>query len=595
GSWVPLVEQIAKLPALEQQYFQAERARLGDKYDASKEQPTFEHERTSDDAITRRAKAGDAVDIALEAFRQVKTLQQLALQSAPEDAAAFRRAAEYVAEEAATTTLSSTPETPFDGAYAIRDALVKTTFGGGGRPGESPRVTEQRAFDDLLAEAVLQHAREGISYSEQSTGLNKLAGSLHPDRLEASIQRLVAEGRIPPGAIDIRMLGMLKTANYGGPDPALRLLGPTGRKQSSSDDHARERDRLLEQTLHPGAIGGDIGGPEHHAFNAEGVLRVKDDYRAMLAQAIATGTPRVLRPHVGEGAVDTHEGKPFHADKDRHVIGGELSHYFRARANLETMLRAMRELQAEGTYDPTMVFVRFGHATHATPIQVQDMAKLGIVAEVNLGSNVATGSLSQTVGVHGPRGTTEQYDDHSLPSLVFYGTSTVLSTDGQAVMRTSLRAEYQRAHRILEEVLAGDRPIRVGVAEATIDGKVRGIEVPGRPELRELRVGDLTRDERARFEHGYEKLYADAASYYLRRPQPGKTGAHHARIAIDCGLVSKLGTASFEGAGHEVEAALHAYRAAGYHVASHADDRQGAVIRSSDGLFTTTLWQQSTP
>ncbi|MGN6104341.1 MAG: hypothetical protein ACTHU0_04495 [Kofleriaceae bacterium] len=254
----------------------------------------------------------------------------------------------------------------------------------------------------------------------------------------------------------------------------------------------------------------------------------------------------------------------------------------------------MRELRAEGVYDPTKVFVRFGHATHATPMQARDMARLGILAEVNLGSNIATGSLRQTMGPHGPRSATEQFDDHALPSLVYYGASTVLSTDGQAVMRTSMRAEYQRAHRVLEQVLAGDRPIRIGVAEATIDGKLRGTEVPEQPDQRELRIADLTRDERARFERGYEKLYDDAESYYLRRPQPGNTGPHHTRLAAAHGLVSKLGTASFEWPRSAVEAAMHAYRAAGYRVTAETrpDESLIVVIRSADDQFTTTLWQR---
>ncbi|MGN6104340.1 MAG: hypothetical protein ACTHU0_04490 [Kofleriaceae bacterium] len=337
GSWVPLVEQIAKLPALEQQYFQAERARLGDKYDPSKVQSTFQHRRAGGDdqngPITRRAKAGNAVDIVLEARDQVRALLALANKDTQraEDRAAFLRGVEYLAEEASTTALSATPETPFDGAYAIRDALVKTTFGGGARPGESPQAAEQRAFDDHLRESVIALTNDGITYSEQSTGLNKLVGALHPDRIQAAIQQLIAEGRMPPGALDLRMLGMMKTAHYGGADPRLPNGEAASREQSSRSAHARERDRLLEQTLHPGTVGGDIGGPEHHAFNDEGVQRIKGDYRAMLAQAIATGAPRVLRPHVGEGAIDTNDGKPFHTDKDRHIVGGELSHYGRAR------------------------------------------------------------------------------------------------------------------------------------------------------------------------------------------------------------------------------------------------------------------------
>jgi hypothetical protein len=317
----------------------------------------------------------------------------------------------------------------------------------------------------------------------------------------------------------------------------------------------------------------------------------------MVDRVIETGHAVVDRPHVGEGSVDTQTGKPFHTDKDHVLRGDKPAHYDRASANLEQLLTAAEELRAEGVWDPTKVITRYGHATHATPAQASRMQALGIIAEVNLGSNVATGSLSQTEGPHGPRAKQARYRDHSLASLIYYETSIVLSTDGPAVMATTLAAEYGRAYQIIEAVLAGEQPIRVSEADARLDGHLRGVPVANGPGQRELYVEELTPTERARFLSAYEKLYADAQEYLLRRPKPAGPSRHHTTVALDHGLVSTLGEAQFSGTTASVLATARAYRAAGYTVVGD-DVRPGEplhVVVSIGDAFTTTLLASDRP
>jgi hypothetical protein len=171
-------------------------------------------------------------------------------------------------------------------------------------------------------------------------------------------------------------------------------------------------------------------------------------------------------------------------------------------------------------------------------------------------------------------------------------------------MSTTLRAEYQRARLIIEEVLAGARPIRIRGADARRpDGSYRGRPSPHGDGQYELSISELTQAERARFLRGYEKLYADAESYYLRRPKPRGTagnpagatspggGLHHASLATKQGLVASMGTALFDGARVDVERAARAYRDAGYRVTEQVriGNRLIVRVRSADGSFETTL------
>ena len=136
----------------------------------------------------------------------------------------------------------------------------------------------------------------------------------------------------------------------------------------------------------------------------------------------------------------------------------------------------------------------------------------------------------------------------------------------------------------------------IAASDATIDGHVRGHEAPGAPDQRELYIQDLTSAERSRFLHAYEKLFADAERYYLQRPKPGGRssaaplgGQHHTIIAVEHGLVSRLGEAVFAGSRASVREAVYTYRNAGYHVAGDEMTDPQVVVISADGTFTTTL------
>ena len=591
GSWRQLLETIVELKG-----------------------PSFQHQMDGE-KIATRAVAGDARRIAVDAKTQVKVLVERAkdIQN-PADRTAFLRGAEMVAQEACETALAATPETDFNSAYEIRDELVKQTFGGGAVPGETGDQRMQRRYDDLIRETVLELARQGVGYSEQSVSLKKLAGKASPERIAAVIDQLVADGTLVEGQIDIRMLGMTNTRHFGERNPGLPDVPGPGRLDHDGFD--RETKQLVDQLADPRTVGKDIGGPEFFELSPAGQIRLRRVYLAYVENATRTGQANVFRPHVGEGAVDTIATKPFYTDQDHHVgSDGNASHYERANANLEAMLEVLEQLRADGLYDPDRVIVRFGHATHADPGQAARMQALGIIAEVNLGSNIATGAVSQREGANGPRNATEQLDDHAFPTLLYYDTPIAISTDAGAVMGTTLAAEYQRAQTLIEDVLAGASTVKVRAEDARI-GKTeafRGVEVAGHPELRELSVYDMTPAERARFTHAYEKLFADAKSYYLRRPKPHGAagaassatdaapygGAHHVDVALDRGLIPSRGTEIYEGVRGDVDAAAAAYRTAGYRVSETA--KAGGVVlvivTSADGTFTTVLrsWPGDAP
>src|SRR5262249_42814462 len=143
------------------------------------------------------------------------------------------------------------------------------------------------------------------------------------------------------------------------------------------------------------------------------------------------------------------------------------AHIAIARANLEMLLRTLEKMGYHSDKaKQDRVIIRFGHATHATPDQLKRMAKLGVIAEANIGSNLATGSIKEV-------------DDPPLLYNLYYEVPTILSTDGHGVMSTNMTAEYGRAENMIKDFK---------------DGKTT-INVRGGPK----RYDKLTPDEKARF------------------------------------------------------------------------------------------------
>lgn len=588
GSWVPLLERIVELG-------NAETNKNKGKHDADKKH-VFNH-KLDGEKIAVRAKSGDAIAHARGELDIVnELLKQIGVTADDEVKANLRHAAELIAREASKVAIQASQLSDFDSAYEVRGELIADTFGPDD-PVSEPAAPEpknkreredrrkQRAWNDYTREAVLQLARDGVGYSEQSTGTKRVEGNLHPDKIQQVIQAMIERGELNPGEVEIRMLAMTLTGHFGQRDPK---LPPVAKPDPAllTQDLVRIK-ALLHQA---GVVGPDIGAPEAFTFDELGKDRFTHIYRLLALHAMATGEVVVFRPHVGEGALDTVQGEPYHTDKNRIVdpASGELPHYQRARDNIGALLSALEALHAAGELDPGHVIVRFGHVTHATPDQLARMKSLGVIAEINLGSNVSTGVLSQTRGITGPRSVTERFEDHSLPSAIYYDVDSILSTDGGAVMDTSLRDEYTRARLLIEQVLAGERPVRI----RTADAHERGHAVPGREDLRELTVAELTAEERARFERAYQELFGAAQRYYERRPKPEFStpterspfsGTHHSDIARRHGLATHELANQFEGTRAQVKAATSDYRARGFGVVESDTSKIYVVtVRSPD-------------
>jgi hypothetical protein len=174
-------------------------------------------------------------------------------------------------------------------------------------------------------------------------------------------------------------------------------------------------------------------------------------------------------------------------------------------------------------------------------------------------------------------------------------------------MGTTLGQEYATANRMIEEILAGNRTVRVR-AQDVVEGKShRGRLVPGTGEsVYELTIYDMTPEERARFTHGYETLFDNAERYYLRRPHRGAIqhdaarpvgGAHHLDGAIGNGLIPSTTSGVYEGVRLHVEAAARAYRGTRYTVTEEtlAGGVLVVVVRSIDLQFEVALrsWPDS--
>ncbi|MBE7448948.1 MAG: hypothetical protein HS111_08640 [Kofleriaceae bacterium] len=415
------------------------------------------------------------------------------------------------------------------------------------------------------------------------------------ERVRRIVDELVAAGELRPGEVDLRFLTMIPTHHFGerldgNPEEthAPRELEPTPQPDGTARSGFEVKlDQMLEQIGARGdTVGIDIASLERYHFDEKGREAFKTMYVRLVTVARQRGQQVVLRPHVGEGSVDNAPGRPFDRDADRkRTPGGELTHQARARHNVEQLLVALEQLRAAGELDPAVVVVRFGHATVATPDHVRRMHALGVIAEVNLGSNVRTGAADQTVrGEDGETSPVEQFDDHALPTMLYYDAQVVLSTDAHDVMQTTLRQEYDRGHRVIEEILAGERAVRVRAADA---GE-RGTPVGDATDDRWLSIEDMTAAERDRFQRGYEKLHADAQGYYRHRPRPEATaarnprgaaspqgGAHWTDTARAHGLRAIHGQRRFAGTRADVERAVAAYRKEGataLPISTHPDD-----------------------
>ncbi len=415
------------------------------------------------DAKLREQNARPTYEVVKETRTELNAMERRGASAAEQTA--------YVMEQL-EKILGASDETPFNHAYEIRDELIKEWID------KKVGLLGQR-YAHYIADVMRMLAREGIVYSEQSVSVKKLATTM-PESDFVKARKKLRETTGGKLDLDMRLLAMMTTSGISEPtlpapeetaaQPAAaearqqQIAQQMGARQAGFD----EQFELLGQVILRGdVIGVDIAGPETDRFNgAQGMKNLRRLYDLLKAVAGTRNRAMVLRPHVGEGY--SVAGEP------------EGTHVATAQHNVTTLLDALERMgysKAKALADG--VVIRFGHATHATPEQIKRMGEMGIYAEANIGSNVATGSIPG-IGAH------------PLLYNLYFETPTILSTDGGGVMHTTLEREYTEAARKIEEFKTNSSQ------KIKVDGKERGWV-------------DLSAEEKSRFD--VERLKKWAKGY----------------------------------------------------------------------------------
>jgi DNA uptake protein ComE-like DNA-binding protein len=319
---------------------------------------------------------------------------------------------------------------PFDYTYDPRGLLIDSLKGRGKEGAEAfVRATAKRLAD------------QGITYAE-------LQGKISTPGLdEADFQRICAEH-----GIKIRLLPQLLTHQFSG-DEAAGFTDDKLLRLMLGDDYSHAKKV-------PDLVGGvDICGPEAGRWSAKGMDHLERAFGLLETEAQLSGRQLVLRPHVGEGYSGT-------SGQRRLGVEENAAQAETARHNLDMILGRLEKMG----YEPPpagKVQIRLGHVTAATAEQARKMAELGVIAEVNIGSNMVTGALRRGKGAEGDR-----LDEHPLPTLLYYGVKTVLSTDAQGVMATNLPKEYGYADTIIQRFRGGEGRIKVPDPDNPGDHKI---------------------------------------------------------------------------------------------------------------------------
>lgn len=341
------------------------------------------------------------------------------------------------ARRALDDVLEATERTPFDHTYDLRDLLIQAYIDPSG------------SFENYATDVITAEHDRGVTRSEQSVSMGKLQKRFTPEAMAK------AHARAGERDVDLKFL----------------VMAPTDKTLASEKPESVEA-ALRAQLARPDVKGIDIAGPERKRFTPAGLAWFRRQIAIAREAARAKGDTIVVRPHVGEGYKTDDSGE----------------HAKVAHDNLEQMIAALEE---DGYHAGDGVIVRFGHAAHADASQLARMAKMGIIVEANIGSNLATGSIATA-------------ETHPLLLNMYFGVSTVLSTDGAGVMRTNLPLEYQRAAAMIEQFRTGRLVLDIG-------GGVKKT------------FQDLNMQQKARF--SVQWLTDQLASYYERADAPVPKGS----------------------------------------------------------------------
>lgn len=390
---------------------------------------------------------------------------------------ALRAATTETAQRVVTDILEASETTPYDVSYSARSALLDPALAPEG-------TTDAAGLSATRARLLVQRTLERLV--EDGVHDVEVQGSLPPSVSEADFGRMCAEL-----GIRVRFLRITRSSEFsvyavGETEGAVEASRSTDLAEVLAGDLAsisgttpgeplrnlaRElaglpeglRNSVMNMIRSPSTVGLDIAGPERNMFTAGGMRQLAQLYRVLRLAHTVVGREFVLRPHVGEGYDDiTVPG----TTRDAAHAASEAT----ATHNIEMVIAALRGIEFQPGHGVT---VRLGHLTHATDAQIAELATLGVIAEVNYGSNHATGSITVA-------------DAHPLLVMLFRNMPVILSTDAGGVMRTSLEIEYQRVEAEILRPFRLGRRIRIDGQEVSFDGITDPV-VRARFELQHLR------------------------------------------------------------------------------------------------------------
>lgn len=397
--------------------------------------------------------------------------------------------------------LSATPLTSFAGAYAVRRALPDIPD----LPGLFGARTQQRAVVLSLAMAGTGLVEMSHNYfGEEKTTVfedyqNLLDDLKSPDTSQFNKDlkdRLTKLGLNIP---NIKWLLATDTRALGKISDTARISYISGRCSIINEEPViQDKDEQIDPLVgiynilikFNNVVGVDVAGPEHTCFVDYGMNEfkklAKTTYRASVERRKNNkeAGKLIVRAHVGEGApledatpivtlkADERK-KSCEAIKHFPVIKrfydrkqNIFIHRYEAQKNIDYMIQAISELKTENPDIDNHIVFRLGHLTHVTDAQAKLMKSLGINADVNLSSNIASQAWpvkpalikkylinkniepinvkSLLVALIANGATYEEiFDGHGVKNLLANKVPTTLGTDGGGVEHApSLRREY---------------------------------------------------------------------------------------------------------------------------------------------------------
>ncbi len=399
--------------------------------------------------------------------------------------------------------LSATPITGFDSAYAlrkrIREKILYKDLSGDAR---------KQMQNDFKSAILFRLAKKRIKLAEMS--ISFIGGDQSNSRLMDILEyQKIINDLLDTKTSSVNRKLKQKLQEKGLPIPRLYWLLMThtselARQNKYSDELVYdyrygkcsfmpkvlttnpERDLYKILAENKEILGTDTAGVESTCFTDEGMKSLKDLISTVYKVALlrrkndAQAPKMVVRIHVGEGApivinevAKTREEACLSLRQLPAIKmspDGKALHLVEGRKNISKLLALIKNIKKELKNIDTLIIFRFGHVTSISQAQVKLLKQLNIEADVNLSSNIATGSwplsdpvrkkifMAHRIPTHvlafilegNSQKAPELFAHHPLKWLLYNNVLTILGSDGAGVEHSGMDQEYQMAQALIQ-------------------------------------------------------------------------------------------------------------------------------------------------